>query len=733
MVAEEPPAVGAAPEGSAGVSPQPPLMKENVEANLGDAQKDESKAREEDIVWPEALTRAGEEDDIVRLALPGGRLALASKRRLAARAAFFAPLAEEPGPDSFGHAELDHLAGALAPGARAVLPELVEALGAPEAAPAAAEKSAPPADAAPPPWERFLTASASADAARPLHVFAAAHLLGAAELLDAAREWAAACDRRLVAAVANVDADVDAATLRMAADYELDKLCSSKLIHAAAVADSPRAVRVLAAEGGEGDASRVPPVDMRDGCGRTALHVCAMSDNALAAEELLQASACLEALCGTPDDVAEACDNAETGDNIADEDGKGHQRPRRRMTALHVAALQDSPEVVQVLLDARANVAACVKGVLDAVTPLHECAASDAARAACVLAAAAAAAAEAPVVWPSDDSATPTASQPPRPPAEVDIDTSRIGREDVAGKKEEEKEEEGDEQEEGEEEVQWSRFLDPLNAKCGPNGSTPLHAAAENDARGVTAALLEAKADAGIGDDQGDTPVHCAALYGSPHALSELFAHGAKVWGENASGELPLHLMAEFGPGCDGGLSASLEKRHFARSIRVQEILIETLRERGQLAAALAHKASGDGDNTALHAVARWDHLGAASAARLLAEARADLEMRNGEGRTALALSVRRHGRGGRLATTLRGLGAREPEASECADFLASALGGRVIPLVPPEAADNCADLASALGGCVRPLFPPQGPAAPSSSLPDAVLSSPELPLQRGD
>ena len=45
--------------------------------------------------------------------------------------------------------------------------------------------------------------------------------------------------------------------------------------------------------------------------------------------------------------------------------------------------------------------------------------------------------------------------------------------------------------------------------EVGHHGSTPLHLAAESDAPGVVATLLEAKAEPQLGDDQGDTALHC--------------------------------------------------------------------------------------------------------------------------------------------------------------------------------------------------------------------------------
>merc|ERR1719433_54808 len=129
-----------------------------------------------------------------------------------------------------------------------------------------------------------------------------------------------------------------------------------------------------------------------------------------------------------------------------------------------------------------------------------------------------------------------------------------------------------------------------------------------------------------------------------------------------------------------------LARRHFAKSIRAQQLLVEALRQNGQLARALAHAAEGDNGNTPLHAAARWDHQGAEHAVRLLGQARADLELKNAEGCTALVMALRRFGQNGKVASALKELGAREPPL-EAVDPLAGALGGCVRPLVWAPAA----------------------------------------------
>lgn len=496
-----------------------------------------------------------------------------------------------------------------------------------------------------------------------VHSFAVAHFLGSADIMEAARHWASVeSGRRLVGAVAALDAEADAASLRTAAEYGLDKDAPMKLLHAAAEADAAEAAKVLVLLGdskdGEHSGSAGDAVDVLDRHGRTPLHICAIRDSAGVAKVLLEYSASLDALCDPPEADSTAdpelqADNSMSGD-----------RPSGLRTALHLAAYHDSVEVLQLLLDAKANIACCAKGVPGAVTPLHECAAADAARAARILARRAVAIREAELDKPCHQ-AGDDAGKDPGPEAMQDPDAQ--------------------------EEVQWCYFRDPLHAKVDPHGSTPLHLAAENNAAGVVSALLAARADPAMGD----SAVHCAVLYGSPKALGALLASGVSPALENQSGELPLHLIAEFGPGGDDAeLPPPLEKRHFARSVQAMDLLLTTLSSHGALTSALAHRAQGDLQNSALHAVARWDHLGAQEAVRRLAAARADLDAKNGEDRTPLAVAMRRYGAQGKVATMLRDLGAT------------------------PPAADASADFARALGGCVRPLFPPAQTVMPGAGLP---------------
>lgn len=628
-----------------------------------------------------------EEEDIVRFALPGGEPISACKAALANRASFFASLADEIGPTTHGDAELQHLMSSLSPGARRALPLLINALGSrlPEKRSSLLE-------------DELLTEKML------LHTFSVAHLLGASEVLEAARRWAAEKDsRRLAGAIAAVDADVDAAVLRTAAEYSLDRLCALRLIHAAAEADAKEAAQVLLTVGdvenqGQGaTGGAIEQVDILDHQGRTPLHICAIRDSPGVASVLIQASANIDALCDPIQDGEESDGHDDMDVSMGTDNATKDKNPLNAQcvrTPLHLASYHDNADMVQLLLDAKANVASCVKNCSSALTPLHECASADASRAARILAPLAAAAADASSAKLSSvlegmmpiDSANGQSPDGGEPDA---VDADKV------------------------EGPQWACFLDPLQAKVGHHGSTPLHVAAENDAPGVVAALLQARADPSVDDDQGDTPVHCAMLYGSPCALETLLAMGAPASSENKTGELPLHIMAEFSPGADEEISPALERRHHARSMRAQGQLVENLRVSGLLSAAVAHRASGDVGNTPLHSVARWDHLGAQNAVQLLVRVRADLEVKNEEGRTALSIALRRHGKSGKVAKLLRQLGAQEQKEEDEAqkEDIVAALGGRVLPLIPQDASQQDAkpqneDIAAALGGCLLPLAP---------------------------
>mmetsp|Transcript_109735 Transcript_109735/g.171664 ORF Transcript_109735/g.171664 Transcript_109735/m.171664 type:complete len:741 (+) Transcript_109735:39-2261(+) len=616
-----------------------------------------------------------------------------SRESLASCTEFFQKLA----PDEHGgdvNAELAQLALALAPTAREVLPAVIECLGASASEVESAREER---------WAALLQRCGV------LHIFAVAHLLGASDLLNAARDWVAARDERLEVAISDLDTEVDGGSFRIALDFGLDQRCVKRsLIHVVAAVDAAPAMKIVLERRGDVLLDPETLVDLRDSCGRTPLHTCALHDSVDAASALIEASADLEALCAN--DIEEIASEDEAMDQrtaaISDNLNLYTSSQSRILTPLHIAAAHDRKRMAELLLDARANVAACLRGVEGAQTPLHEAAEANAGNVARVLAlAAAAAAVDLSSLMQCDDSKDELA---PREHELEQKDTcNRLKSED-------------------QDLVRWSRFLDPLNAKCGHHGSTPLHVAAEHDASSVVRALMEAKADPCLSDDQGDTPLHCALLYGAPGALSELLAHGAPIMTENSSGELALHMCAEFGLGDESEtesavLSDVMLKRHFNKSDRARELLIAALREKGQLASALAHKAAGLDGGTPLHSVALKNHLGAAHAVRDLVEARADLESRDDSGRTPYMIACRRYGKAGKAAMELKRLGAREifETTAECAMDTSDNPNRSPASLI----SGHEDAFAKALGGSIRPIQVPGGLNIMELVLPQALES----------
>ena len=153
--------------------------------------------------------------DVVRFHLPEGSTLELSKAQLA-QAAFFAPLVDEAGTIDYGSSELQCLMSPLCPAARQVVPRLLRWLGSGEDDEIFSEK--------------FL-----------LHSFAVAHLLGASEVMEAARRRAACHEGRpLVGAIASMDVKEDRESLRTAAEYGLDRYSPMALVHAAAEAMWPK-------------------------------------------------------------------------------------------------------------------------------------------------------------------------------------------------------------------------------------------------------------------------------------------------------------------------------------------------------------------------------------------------------------------------------------------------------------------------------------------------------------
>ena len=222
--------------------------------------------------------------DVVRFHLPEGSTLELSKAQLSQQAAFFAPLVDEAGAIDYGSSELQCLMSPLCPAARQVVPRLLRWFGSGDEDDEIFS-------------ERFL-----------LHSFAVAHLLGASEVMEAARRRAACHEgRALVGAIASMDVKEDRESLRTAAEYGLDRYSPMGLVHAAAEADVAEVVRILVSlEDGEQPkepSSVDSTVDVLDAKGRTALHVCAIRDSANVAKVLLEFSASLTALCDPPEIV----------------------------------------------------------------------------------------------------------------------------------------------------------------------------------------------------------------------------------------------------------------------------------------------------------------------------------------------------------------------------------------------------------------------------------------------
>lgn len=561
-------------------------------------------------------------DRVELVFLCGSRLGV-SRTALIQNANFFKPLEDESGPiiyDLVG--KLDE---SLSPKCLAALPTILTQVGSVN-----------------PDWVQAFAPPSSI-----LHAFAVIHFLGVPLGMSVARRFVASSPDSLVSSLAMIDPVSEEAVIRVASEYALDKVSPTKLIHAAAIADLPAVVKLLTA--GDDNMIGLAHVDLRDGEGRTALHLSAMHDSPGCVAVLVEAGADVWALCDSPEEEVDEDDTGTTD---------GRAGPPGLHTPLHLAALHDSAAAAAALLDAKADVAACVEGSNDALTPLHECASANAARVASVLLRHIAISRPAPIkTAPLADSSASG--------GDVEMGDTEMTHEDtkptpVAPR--------------------WMRFQDPLHARCA-GGATPLHTAAAEDAQAVAEQLLAAGADPKLVDESGDTPVHYASMYGSANALTALLKQGADASCANTHGETPLHFMTEFG--ADSEMAPMVERLHFARSLRVQQILMEALSASGDLE-NIINKTAGDGGNTALHSAARSDHLGACNAVRLLVGARADLERENSVGWTPLAMAVRRGCN--RVAEVLRELGAEEvpvpPLAmgvDPCAhDAFAAAIGGQV-------------------------------------------------------
>jgi len=189
----------------------------------------------------------------------------------------------------------------------------------------------------------------------------------------------------------------------------------------------------------------------------------------------------------------------------------------------------------------------------------------------------------------------------------------------------------------------------------GPKGWTPLHfAAAGNWGPDLVAALVDAGAAVGEGDDGGGTPLHLAARYGSPEVAVALRTRGAGVDARDAAGRTPLHGAAWDGaPDSAAQMVAALVDAGADVDARTKNRLtpLHLAAWRGPLEAVTALREAGADVNarnkddwTPLHLVARYDRPKVIAAALLAAGA--DPNLRTRDGWTALRLAAAQGGRG---------------------------------------------------------------------------------------
>jgi len=85
-----------------------------------------------------------------------------------------------------------------------------------------------------------------------------------------------------------------------------------------------------------------------------------------------------------------------------------------------------------------------------------------------------------------------------------------------------------------------------VNAQNNDGGS-PLHSAAYNGHKDAVAQLISSGADSNVEDNKGNTPLHSAACYGHKDAIAQLISSGADSNAENNEGSTSLHYAAFYG------------------------------------------------------------------------------------------------------------------------------------------------------------------------------------------
>lgn len=173
------------------------------------------------------------------------------------------------------------------------------------------------------------------------------------------------------------------------------------------------------------------------------------------------------------------------------------------------------------------------------------------------------------------------------------------------------------------------------------DGRTPLHWAARYGGPAALSVLVEAGADVNIRDERGRTPLHDAARYGTPESISVLLGTGADVNATTTRGDTPLHEAAELES--SGNTAALIEAGADVNTRnglgqapinRVRMFLsLESLFLLLEAGADVNAQAYAPMDETALHQAVTF---GTAELVLVLLHAGADVNARDARGRTPL-------------------------------------------------------------------------------------------------